>query len=479
MSQLTPSIALLANSVWGGICLRNVAVQAAQLLSAVCGWGLCMALRNESVVEDDAVCQWDLNTRNLKTLLTESVPASQEALSLLEVQLWNHLDSPTGEGLVALRQAGAATALSVLATTMQLRQHDGLRTGEGAGTKSGRQAMASMRRDTAQRVWQLLATRTAQESNTEGILSPAPLGSELLTLALWRLLAVAVNIDGALQSWCRSGGEKESGNECSWVIEILQAAQRQLCPIEDRNDSKGGHINDRDSFLRPLHRRAAMDTLSQLLANSESSAVATQFFASALPDGKASGTPGALLPIQAALQQIVSGDLNERNAERASATRLLSQWNRLVRSRDLSNSASRVSCSADTGSTPASVGYTYTATVDQAAVGTAAGAASTSMLPGVAMLRQTAAVIIELGALDILAQPHVDVLCDGIADLVAHSVTDWRVAGLAVKAVELVAVFSEDIHGNARDRLPANLSLGCKRQLGRQLVRLAGPEKLK
>eukprot|EP01043_Picozoa_sp_COSAG02_P035928 COSAG02_NODE_2603_length_8445_cov_5.416247_8_plen_55_part_01 len=52
--------------------------------------------------EGDAGCLWDLGSS-----LGESVPTAQEPVSVLDAQLWNHLDSPTGEGLLALRQAGA------------------------------------------------------------------------------------------------------------------------------------------------------------------------------------------------------------------------------------------------------------------------------------------------------------------------------------------------------------------------------------
>lgn len=486
-----------------------------------------MTVQKESVVEDNAVCSWYLNG-----LLTESIPAGQQAVSLLEAQLWNHLDSPKGEGLLALRQAGAATALCVLATAMQQRQYDSLRVDEGADTKDRRQAVASMRRDTAQRVWKLLAARTAEETDSAGFsLSPAPLGNELLIFALWRLLAVAVCVDDALQSWRRGGSEITGGTDCSWVSEILQAAQRQLCPVEDQHDSKGEIVRDRHGFLRSLHKRAVMDVISQLLAVSESSAIATELLASTLSDGKANGSPSGVLPIQAALEQLASGNLNERNAERTSATKLLAQWNRLIRSRNLSDSANQVGFNAATASITGSVGSAATVgqagTTDQAQSNATkstevdpqmsdesgesnesreshkktfqqapcvapvaspakpwqegtAGVASTSMLPGVAALQATVSVIIELGTVGILAQPHVDMLCDGIADLVAHSVTDWRVAGLVMKAVELVAVFSEDNQDHGRDCLPeGNASSGRKRQLGRQLVRLAGPELLK
>ena len=97
------------------------------------------------------------------------------------------------------------------------------------------------------------------------------------------------------------------------------------------------------------------------------------------------------------------------------------------------------------------------------------------VLPSAAVMQQTATVIIELGATGILTQSHADVLCDGIGDLAAHCVTDWRAAGLAIKAIELVAVFGQDLtHG--RDWPPSNVSLARKKQLGRQLERLAAPE---
>eukprot|EP01044_Picomonas_judraskeda_P030456 COSAG03_NODE_10964_length_618_cov_228.668593_2_plen_155_part_01 len=85
---------------------RPLVVQAAQLLSAVCGWVLCVTTVAEA--ETEAATGW---LCDLTSSLAASVPLSQEALSLLDTQLWSHLDSPTGEGLLALRQAGAAAAL--------------------------------------------------------------------------------------------------------------------------------------------------------------------------------------------------------------------------------------------------------------------------------------------------------------------------------------------------------------------------------
>ena len=99
------------------------------------------------------------------------------------------------------------------------------------------------------------------------------------------------------------------------------------------------------------------------------------------------------------------------------------------------------------------------------------------MLPDAAVLQKAASVIIELGTSGILDGPHVDILCDGIGDLAARSVTDWRVAGRAMTAVELVTVFGQNSRGNDRDCSPGDMSVDCKRQLGRQLIRLTDPER--